>query len=195
MRTEQCFIGSYYRKKAADRIEMLFENYGQFPAYMNGYKSGLKTFISSILASDRREEIGDPGVRVSSGSMSDITAQIAIENITIAEAIDKVDAGAFTFRDKQDEEDVFIAIHELELMKNEYSTLVCQLKSLPESDRKIFLPYLVGERTPEEIAEENCIGLESVYKRIYRVKKQMKSRMKMFMLDYSEGMKRVGRCS
>lgn len=45
MRTEQCFIGSYYRKKAADRIEMLFENYGQFPAYMNGYKSGLKTFI------------------------------------------------------------------------------------------------------------------------------------------------------
>ena len=113
------------------------------------------------------------------------------------EATNESDSNHFEMilKNEQDEEDVFIAIHELELMKNEYSTLVCQLKSLPESDRKIFLPYLVGERTPEEIAEENCIGLESVYKRIYRVKKQMKSRMKMFMLDYSEGMKRVGRCS
>lgn len=186
-------IGSYYKKKPKARIDMIFNHYREFPSIMNGYKNGLKAYIAGILESDRIAEKGELGVRVESGFISDPTAVMAIEDIMITEAIDKVDTRNLKFKDKKDEEEIFNGILEFQLMKNEYNIFATNLKGLSHKEKEFLLPLLTGEKTREEVASEQAINLASIYQRIYRMKKTISDRMEMFMLEYTDEMVRIGR--
>lgn len=187
------FIGNYYTKKPRARIDMIFNHFDEFPNIMSGYKNGLKAYIAGILESDRLAEKGELGVRVESGVISNPTAVIAIEDIMISEAIDKVDLSNLKFKDKRDAEEIYNGILELQLMKKEYGIFIMNLKGLSPKEREFLLPILQGEKTREEIASEAAINLDSLYKRIYRAKKTISDRMEMFMLEYTDEMVRIGR--
>ena len=185
METKQSIIGHYCKNSTDRRFDYIYMNYDNFTRQIEGYREGLAFLIASQKAYNRKNDYGDLGVRVqTSRGLSDLTADMAIENVIVKECIDKCEASDDLLMDVDDREEVALGLFELQLMKQELQVFDFQLQTFRKEDFKILSSYLNRNRSIREIAEELSIEPESVNKRLYRLKRKLKERIIPFMKEY-----------
>lgn len=183
MRAKQRFVGSYVDLTTKERISFLMEHFGHFEQFHHAYKESIEERISCILSYERKKR-GDLGVRVmSKNTISDITAQKAMELVDIGKSIDRGKVSSKMVQDKDERAEIMEAIFEWKLMRSEYEILKRQLRMLKPADYGIMHPYLMGEKSRKQIAKELEIERSSVDKRIYRIRKYLVEKMIPYIIE------------
>lgn len=176
MEAKQRFVGAYVDLTTKERINFLMEHFGHFEQYHHAYRESIEERISCILSYERKKS--NLGVRVMSrNTISDITAQKAMEMVDIGNSIDRGKVSAKMVPDKDEREEIMEAIYEWKLMRSEHEILKRQLRMLKPTDYGIMLPYLMREKTKRQIAKELEIERSSVDKRIYRIRRVLVDRV------------------
>ena len=80
-------VERYSRATVEKRVEIILDNYATFNRILDGYEKSLSIVLRNERDFNRKKQLGDSGIRVQTSNISDITAQTAIENVTIQEAI------------------------------------------------------------------------------------------------------------
>ena len=88
MKTKVNLLKDYEMADASKRVDLICRYYPDFLGFVESYTEGLKYMIQNEKAYNRKSEIGELGVRVQTlGHNSDITANMAIENVMTKDAI------------------------------------------------------------------------------------------------------------
>lgn len=184
METKQRFVGIYMDLTTKERINFLLEHLSHFESYHQAYQESIEERISCIRCYERKKK-GSLGVRVMSGNtISDITAQKAMEHLEIRESMNRGTVSSKMIRNKEEREEIVEAIYEWKLMRSEYEILLRQLQMLKPSDYEILYPYLMREKTKRQIAEELSIEKSSVEKRIFRIRKKFVDHVIPYFKEY-----------
>ena len=80
-------VERYIRADIEKRVEIILDNYGMFNRILDGYEQSLSIVIRNERDYNRKRLLGDSGIRVQTSNIGDITAQTAVENVTIQRAI------------------------------------------------------------------------------------------------------------
>jgi len=80
-------VERYIRADIEKRVEIILDNYGMFNRILDGYEQSLSIVIRNERDYNRKRLLGDSGIRVQTSNIGDITAQTAVENVTIQQAI------------------------------------------------------------------------------------------------------------
>jgi Ran GTPase-activating protein (RanGAP) involved in mRNA processing and transport len=185
METKQSMIGQYCKNSTDKRFDYIYMNYKNFIGLIAGYREGLAFLISSQKAYNRKSKQENLGVRVQIvQGLSDLTANMAIENVMVKEQIDNCHISTELLIGVDDREEVALALFELQLMKQELQVFDFQLQTFREEDFMILSSYLNRNRSVRELADDMAIESESVNKRLYRLKRKLKERMIPFMKEY-----------
>ena len=163
------------------RVDFICKNYSSFLKTIDSYTQGLVYMIEEELDYNRREARGDLGVRVSGGyGHSDSTANKAIQNVSLREAIINCDFTDGILDDTDNEEEIVRAASVLRKMRRDYDLFNSQLQLLSDEDYFAFRLFLSGERSLMEVADEWNIQYETAKKRVYRIRKQIKENVMNF---------------
>lgn len=179
--TEKDLIKTYTCATSAKRVDIIIKNYTKFIGIIDGYTEGLRYMIECEKESNRRQSMGDLGVRVKTGGMtSDPTARAAITNIMTREAIIKCDFSEDVM-EGVDHAEVYIRdAYILRDMRRDYDLFNNQLGILG-TDKDLFTQYLLKEKSISDIAEENGVTYESARQRIQHIKTRIKRQVTGFM--------------
>ena len=167
------------------RIDIILMNYSNFTDIVDGHREGLFHVISSEKAYNRMASNGDLGIRVQKSGRSDITADTAIDNVTIRESIKACDFSGDLLEDTDQDEEAPLRyeILTLQMMQEEYDVVTAQLQALRRKESRLLFQYLLGEKEIQEIAEEEGITYESAKQKLKRVRNKLKMNVTPFMRE------------
>lgn len=149
------------------RVEIILDNYATFNRILDGYEKSLSIVIRNERDFNRKKKLGDSGIRVQTSNISDITAQTAIENVTIQEAIHDGDWLTAT----KGSDNIFahrLEIETISQMRDDYDIVTGQLSALLKEEYDFYLPYINKEKNCFEIAEDEGLSLDAVRMRLHR---------------------------
>jgi len=178
-------VECYIRADIEKRVEIILDNYGMFNRILDGYEQSLSIVIRNERDYNRKRLLGDSGIRVQTFNIGDITAQTAVENVTIQQAIHDGDWYAATKgADNQNK-------HRLEIeticqMRDDYAIVTGQLSVLQKEEYEFYLPYINGEKGCFEIAADEGLSPEAVRMRLYRYRSIVKESSIPFMESITE---------
>lgn len=187
MKQGQSIVGAYYRLAPKERINLIYKNYSNFPAYIEDYEAELIEMIKDIKAAARRAMLGDLGVRIQTGGLiSDPTGNGAVEDVLIEKNISE---GVFDFGlygDIHETDEVRRGIAELKLMKWEYGKFCRGLKKLKPNDYAVIYPYITRAQRLVALSEELSIEFNSANMKIYRIKSKLVANITASFADYDD---------
>lgn len=183
MATKQKIVGFYCDRSIRERMNFIFENYRDFEQFHKAYRKSIEEKIFCIRNYERRKE-NHLGVRIMGGqTISDITAQKAIENLEISDNIAKGNIAGLQIQDEEDRKEIETAVLEWQLMRHEFEIFRQQLLMLKTSDYDILFPYINKEKSRKELAKELEIERGSIDKRIYRIRRILMDRMVSYLKE------------
>lgn len=168
------FCKIYGEASARERAELIYANYRTFPGKIEDCKASLIYSIKAEKQRYRSNHKDETGIRVqTSVGNSDPTGDEATFNVTLEEQLESnrmldlrgIDAA---------EQDIFRRRHRvIAMMRDEYTAFDRHLYSLSIDEQKIIIPVLTHTKDYFSIAEERCIAVESVRKRVSRIHKDI----------------------
>ena len=164
------------------RVDIILCNYARFNKMVEGYEKCLSIVIRNEREHRRRRERGDLGVRVQTSNISDVTANTAVEKVSIQEAIHEGDYNTAL----KGTEDYFKHRAEIKTlldMRDDYEIVCSQVESLEDDERKFLERYIVEKESFFTIADDVNLSPEAVKSRIKRTKKTVKEGAVLFMED------------
>ena len=172
MRDEANIVEQYTEADVAARVELLIKYYPSFPRLIEGYEQSLSYIIKEEKDYLRKSRRGDLGVRVQTSGLSDITAQTAIDNIMIREAIESGSLESL----EEDLDDEIMAQYEeeirmLQCMKEDFEILKASFFYLDPEAAETYKRYLACGRKTEALAYELDIKPEALKMQMCRTKK------------------------
>lgn len=173
-------VDRYSRATVEKRVEIILDNYATFNRILDGYEKSLSIVIRNERDFNRKKQLGDSGIRVQTSNISDITAQTAIENVEIQEAIHDGDWRTAT----KGSDNIFehrLEIETISQMRDDYDIVTGQLSVLLKEEYDFYLPYINREKNCFEIAEEQGLSPEAVRMRLYRYRLIVKESALPFM--------------
>lgn len=173
-------VDRYIRATVEKRVEVILDNYATFNRILDGYEKSLSIVIRNERDFNRKKQLGDSGIRVQTSNISDITAQTAIENVEIQEAIHDGDWRTAT----KGSDNIFehrLEIETIGQMRDDYDIVTGQLSALLKEEYDFYLPYINREKNCFEIAEEQGLSPEAVRMRLYRYRLIVKESALPFM--------------
>ena len=173
-------VDRYSRATVEKRVEIILDNYATFNRILDGYEKSLSIVIRNERDFNRKKQLGDSGIRVQTSNISDITAQTAIENVEIQEAIHDGDWRTAT----KGSDNIFehrLEIETISQMRDDYDIVTGQLSVLLKEEYDLYLPYISREKNCFEIAEEQGLSPEAVRMRLYRYRLIVKESALPFM--------------
>ena len=141
---EKSFIRKYVNADCSKKVDMIVKHYPEFMGIVDGYTEGLRYMIQAEKESNRRQEMGELGVRIQSGSVSDPTAKKAIQNVMTREAIIKCDFSGGVMEGVDCAEEYIKEAYLLREMRSDYALFQNQLTILG-TRKQVFEQYLNGE--------------------------------------------------
>lgn len=174
METEAISIDEYLGSDDRKKFDFIYENYSIIKPLMNNYRQDLITDVQEMKSYNRRAANGDPGVRVqiSIGHNSPAERQ-ALNDITIGQAIDEGCLDDDFFADTDDQDELVRRVTIYHSVTADYETFKSKINELELNDRKIIVPYLLRQKTLDEMATEWGIEYHSAAMRIYRIRKKL----------------------
>ncbi len=164
----------YGKGSPKERVDLIYVNYLQFKSIIEGCKSKLIYEIEAEKEYIHRKDLGDLGVRVqTTGHYSDRTCNQAIAKVILEDELGQEELSDGTLKGLEDSEEFIYKHRVLRMMQREYRCFDGQLHMLPIESQRIILPYLMHEKDYVQIADELGITVESVRKRVYRIRKEL----------------------
>jgi len=176
-------IFSYYVMQAGEvSAKMFFMWYSYIEKAQN---FGIEELMPERLITAYNEEVG---VRIrTSRDFYSVTEEEAIERVMISENIKNGTLSKEMIEDTSDADMIRQMLFSINLLKNEYKILECHIHGLSMANKEILLPYVNKKTNLERLSKKLCIEPDSVKQRIYRIKKQLKETVFLYMKDYEEG--------
>ena len=182
MRVEANFIEEYKKADAAEKVEIICKNYPNFIGIIDGQTEGLCYMILNERLFHHGNSQNELGVRVqTSGLNNDVTANAAINNVVTKQAVIDCDFSGGVLEGLESKKEYEERAIALRRMRMDYELFRGQLGSLPLNDSRIFLGYLSGNKSLEEIASEEHITYNCLAKRIRKIKFKIKVQMVEFI--------------
>ena len=182
METVANIIQKYIHADTGEKVDIICKYYSNFTGILDGYTEGLCYLVESENAFEHRQNNMDLGVRVqSSGRISDVTADTAINKTMIRQAIVSCNFSEGILNGLSCRDNVFAMAHNLRCMRCDYELFNRQLGILGTEESKIFIGFISGKKKLNEIAEEEGILYDSAVKRVGRIKKKIKLQMLEFL--------------
>lgn len=176
MATKADIVQKYAVAPAAKRVEIICKNYQNFEGIIEGKIAAMSFVITEEKAYYRKQEHGDLGVRVqSSGHYDDITANTAINELSIKKAIMECDFSDGILEGTDHEEDFIYDACTLMKMRREYELFKSQMAYLNEKERQLFTTFLSKKKTIDDLAEELGVQYHSVVRRMNKLKQVVKA--------------------
>lgn len=154
------------------RIKLLMKYYPNFIRMVEGYEQNLSFIIKEEKAHARKENSGDPGVRVQTSGTSDITARAAIENVMIMDAIQNGEIEKITSElDKQIMKRYQREVITIQNMREDYQIFQNAFCYLDPSDADVLEQYLKCGCQTEKLAYELDLKPGALRTKISRTRK------------------------
>lgn len=171
------FLDNYGNLDPAKRADIILDHFSDFPSIIEGQKKILVLKIrneSDYLRKAKRDELGT--VVLTSGR-ADPTAKQAVEHVYIEELVQKGDDISELIRGMESEEKTAYhrQFHILMKMQEEYAILEGQLMLMSSNDKKMFQLYSECGHDFQYIAEQEGIQYDSARRRIWKIRKKIKS--------------------
>ena len=174
MESEAINIDKYLGCDEDKKFDFLFDNYSILKPIIKDYKEDLISDVVDMKASNRRRENGELGVRIQvSIKPGGPTERQAMAELMIEKAIDEgyLDDTFFEYTD--DQEDLIRRVTLYHTVSADYETFRIKLNTLTPEDQQVLKPYLLKQKTMDQIAKEMGIEYRSAVMRIYRIRKRL----------------------
>ena len=172
MRDEANIVTKYADADMDERVNILINYYPNIMQLVDGYERSLQIIIKQEREYLRNRAKGELGVRVQTSGISDPTANEAIENMTIEEAIKSGDLSAVT----KDLDAETRELHELEVrtirnMREDFGIMKSNFFYLMPDEAKLFEKYLRCGRHAEKLAYEIDVKPTALKQHMCRVRR------------------------
>lgn len=170
-------IRQYAAADAAGRVKLIYCNFATFLGIIDTRVEDLLYMIENEKSFNRREELGDLGVRVQKSGISDITGNTATSNVMTRDALIGCDfsSGVLDGTDRGEafKKEALI----IKQMRKDYELFNNQLNCLVPKDREMLLKYIEAHEPIANIADEKGIAVDSARKYIFRIKQMITKQM------------------
>ena len=166
----------YYDAKPDARIRLIFRNYVNFEYLLDLYGKAISSKIIAAKNGRHRNTAEELGVRIQTSFIGDMTCETAVSNVSIEADIMAGNYHRGLLED-MDEEDSLMFSRELvtlQVMRDEFELVSTEVERLKPSEKKVFIPYIMKEKTIQEIADDRNIEYDSVRKSLKRIKKRIR---------------------
>jgi len=174
MRSEAINIDRYAGGEPEQQFDFIYENFSIIKEMLRDYREEIIKEVIEQKAYNRREENGDLGVRIMvSMGISNPTMNKAIEHVTIAQAIDEGWLDEDFFEDTDDRQELIAKIRSYHRVNRDLETFTSKLATMRLKDQNILRPYLLKQKSMDDLAEELGVEYRSAVKHVYRIKKRL----------------------
>lgn len=173
-------VDEYAATDIKGRIDIILENYPNFLEIMNGYEESLKFLIINERKAAKRRAVGDLGVRVQTSGISDKTANVAIESVMLSEAIHSGNMDD-ELKDIECPEEYRREAEIIKEMRDDYTLLKAQIKTLPWCEFRVLDSYLNGEHDLVKLSEELNTSYEGVKGRLKRGRNRVRKNTAVYL--------------
>ena len=174
MRSEAINIDRYIGGAPEQQFDFIYENYSIIGEILRDYREELIKEVIEQKAYNRRAENGDLGVRIMvSMGISNPTMNQAMEHVAVAQAIDEGWLDEDFFEDTDDKQDLLTKIRNYHRVSRDLETFTSKLATMRLKDQNILRPYLLKEKSMDDLAEEMGVEYRSAVKHVYRIKKRL----------------------
>lgn len=174
METEAVSIDKYLVCDNQTKFDFIYKNYSVIKPLMINYREELINDVQEMKAFNRRAANGNPGVRIQiSIGHSSPTEKQGISNITIAKAIDEGILDEDFFADTDDQDELVRRVTIYHSVTADYETFKSKINELEPNERKMIVPYLLRQKTLDDLADEWGIEYTSAAMRICRIRKKL----------------------
>lgn len=174
MRSGAINIDRYTGGEPAEQFDFLYENFSILQELLKDYREDLITEVIEQKTYNRRSQSGELGVRIQvSMGISNTIMNQAIEHMTVAQAIDEGLLDEDFFEDTDDKQELIRKVTSYHRVNRDLETFTSKLGTMNSKDQRIIRPYLLSEKSMDELAVDLGIDYRSAVKHVYRIKKRL----------------------
>jgi len=178
MKSEAINIERYAGGEPEEQFDFLYENFSILQDLLKDFREELITEVMEQKAYNRRSQSGDLGVRIQvSMGTGNPTMNKAIEHMTVAQAIDEGLLDEDFFEDTDNKQDLIRKVTSYHRVNRDLETFTSKLGTMTPKDQRIIRPYLLREKTMDDLADDLGIDYRSAVKHVYRIKKRLIERV------------------
>lgn len=174
MKSGAISIDRYAGGEPAEQFDFLYENFSILQELLKDYREELIMEVIEQKAYNRRSQNGDLGVRIQvSMGIGNPTMNKAIEHMTVAQAIDEGLLDEDFFEDTDDKQELIRKVTCYYRVNADLEIFTSKLGTMCLKDQNIIRPYLLREKSMDDLAVDLGIDYRSAVKHVYRIKKRL----------------------
>ena len=174
MKSEAISIDRYTGSQPEERFDFIYENFSIIQEIIKDFREELISEVIEQKSYNRRSANGEPGVRIQiSMGIGNPTQNQAIDHMTIAQAIDEGFLDEDFFEDTDNRYDLIRKVDCYHSVRADVETFTSKLGTMDPKDQRIIKPYLLRQKTMNDLTEDMGIDYRSAIKRVYRLKKRL----------------------
>ena len=174
MKTGAINIDGYIGRAPEEQFNYLYENFSIRQELLRDYREELIQEILDQKAYNRKTSYTGLGVRIQvSFGNSNPTMSQAIEHDSVKQAIEEGILDEDFFSHTDDKEQLIRKVCNYHRVNMDFEIFVSKLGTMERKDQNILKPYLMKEKTMDEVAIELGIEYRSAIKHVYRIKKRL----------------------
>ena len=174
MKSEAISIDRYTGSQPEERFDFIYENFSIIQEIIKDFREELISEVIEQKFYNRRSANGDLGVRIQiSMGIGNPTQNQAIDHMTIAQAIDEGFLDEDFFEDTDNRYDLIRKVDCYHSVRADVETFTSKLGTMDPKDQRIIKPYLLRQKTMNDLTEDMGIDYRSAIKRVYRLKKRL----------------------
>lgn len=171
-------IDEYIGGAPEEQFDFIYTHFSIIKNLLTDYREDLIDEVIEQKAYNRRAANGDLGVRVQiSIGINNPTEKQAISHTMIEKAITSGILDEDFFEDTDNPEDLVKKVTCYHAVNEDVKTFTKKLESMEQRDQKILKPYLTGQKSMSDLADEMGIDYRSAVKHVYRVKKRLSEKV------------------
>ena len=174
MKTGAINIDGYTERASEEQFNYLYENFSIRQELLWDYREELIREILDQKAYNRGKSYIGLGVRIQvSFGASNPTMSQAIEHDSVKQAIEEGILDEDFFSDTDDKEQIIQKVCNYHRVIMDFEVFVSKIGTMEQKDQNLLKPYLMKEKTMDELAVELGIEYRSAIKHVYRIKKRL----------------------
>ncbi len=176
-KTQNDILQAYREADAEGRYSILMKNFVSFPKILRKLEKMTMYRIKIELEHARSKSIFELGVRVQTSGVIDKTANEAIENLLLDEAVSTGTIAPGLLNGIDNAAGYVADIRMIRIMRLDFELLEELIEDLDEEDTRMLKKYMLDGCFFKEIADEQGKSYEAIKKRMDRIRSELKNDM------------------
>ena len=174
---DNVFLQKYSEADPEGRLKIMMGNYAVFPKMIRRIEKKVIYKIRIERDYVRSHHRGELGVRIQSSGKSDPTANEAIINVSLEEALKTGEYDPGLIRGLENADEYETAIRTINVMRLDYELLTEIIDDLREKDSRVIKQYLLEGKLFKEIADSEGRTYDAIKKRIEKIRAEIRDHM------------------